>query len=320
MRSPPRYTVIVPVFNEDEVVGECHRRLKAVMDTADGPYELVFVDDGSVDATPSILRMLSERDPNVRVITFSRNFGHQIAITAGMHFARGDAIVVIDADLQDPPEVIPHMIAKWRDGFHVVYGKRTSRQGETVFKKLSARLFYRVLRRLTNVAIPVDVGDFRLVDRAVCDAMNTVGERNRFVRGLISWLGFSQTEVPYRRDRRFAGQTKYPLRKMVHFMLDAVTSFSYVPLKIATVLGSLVSAAGFVYLFVVLYQRLFTDRTVPGWTSIVSLTLVFNGMILLILGIIGEYIGRIYDESKNRPLYVVRDILGYAPDERPEQR
>ena len=316
MRKPkPIYTVVIPVFNEEAVTEECHRRIKEVMDAEGEPFELIFVNDGSSDRTMKILERLSIEDQHVRVVNLSRNFGHQIAISAGMDFAKGDAVVVMDADLQDPPEVIPRMIEKWKEGFHVVYGKRIKREGETLFKKLSAYFFYRFLKKLIKIDIPIDVGDFRLIDRSVCDAMKKVREKNRFVRGLVSWLGFTQAEVLYKREKRFAGSTKYPLHKMIHFMLDAVTSFSSIPLKIATIIGSLVSMSGFVYLIIVLYQRLFTDKTIQGWTSILSVTLIFNGIILLILGVIGEYIGRIYDESKNRPLYIIQDFLGYDPED-----
>lgn len=316
MRKPkPIYTVVIPVFNEEAVTEECHRRIKEVMDAEGEPFELIFVNDGSSDRTMKILERLSIEDQHVRIISLSRNFGHQIAISAGMDFAKGDAVVVMDADLQDPPEVIRRMIEKWKEGFHVVYGKRIKREGETLFKKLSAYFFYRFLKKLTKIDIPIDVGDFRLIDRSVCDAMKKVREKKRFVRGLISWLGFTQAEVLYKREKRFAGSTKYPLHKMIHFMLDAVTSFSSIPLKIATIIGSLVSMSGFVYLIIVLYQRLFTDKTIQGWTSILSVTLIFNGIILLILGVIGEYIGRIYDESKNRPLYIIQDFLGYDPED-----
>ncbi|MCK5057004.1 MAG: glycosyltransferase, partial [Candidatus Aminicenantes bacterium] len=217
----------------------------------------------------------------------------------------------IDADLQDPPRVIPQMIDRWKEGYDVVYGKRLKRKGETIFKKLTAAAFYRFLKKMTDVDIPVDVGDFRLIDRSVCDAMKKISERNRFVRGLISWLGFKQGEVMYEREERYAGITKYPLRQMIRFALNGVFSFSYKPLKIATFLGIFASAAGFFYLVYALYQKFFTDVTVTGWTSLVSLILIFNGLILFILGIIGEYLGRIYDESKNRPLYVIRERLNF---------
>jgi dolichol-phosphate mannosyltransferase len=281
------------------------------MDEAGEPYELIFVNDGSKDRTVELVNLIAECDPNVRLVDFSRNFGHQIAISAGMDYAKGDAVVVIDADLQDPPSVILAMIEKWKEGYEVVYGRRLKRKGETLFKKLTAKAFYRLLRSMTNVDIPLDTGDFRLIDRKVCDVLRGLKEKNRFVRGLISWIGFRQTSVEYVREERFAGETKYPLKKMISFALDGITSFSYKPLKIATYLGFLLSLSSFAYLLIVLYQGFFTDTTQPGWATIVVLNLLFNGIILILLGVIGEYIGRIYDESKDRPLYIVREAKGF---------
>lgn len=311
-QSAVKYSVIVPMFNEEEVIEHTYERLKMVMDHADEPYELIFVNDGSKDRTIELVSMICDFDPNVRLINFSRNFGHQIAISAGMDYAQGDAIVVIDADLQDPPEVILDMIAKWKEGYEVVYGKRLKRKGETAFKKLTAKIFYRTLRSLTNVEIPVDTGDFRLIDRKVCDVLRGLKEKNRFVRGLVSWIGFRQTMVEYEREERFAGETKYPLKKMIAFAIDGITSFSYKPLKIASYIGFTLSFTSFLYLLVVIFQKLFTGSTIAGWASIVAVNLLFNGIILMLLGIIGEYIGRIYDESKNRPLYIVREVQGYS--------
>ncbi|MNV45270.1 hypothetical protein D3C71_1370600 [compost metagenome] len=228
-----------------------------------------------------------------------------------MDYAEGDAVVVIDADLQDPPEVILEMIAKWKQGYEVVYAKRLKRHGETLFKKTTAKVFYRLLSSMTSVDIPTDTGDFRLIDSKVADVMRDLKEKNRYVRGLVSWVGFRQASVEYVREERFAGETKYPLKKMIRFALDGITSFSHKPLKIASYLGFALSISSFIYLFVVLMQRLFTDRTVPGWASIVGVNLLFNGIVLMILGVIGEYIGRIYDESKGRPLYIVRQTVGY---------
>ncbi|MBD2871536.1 glycosyltransferase family 2 protein [Paenibacillus arenilitoris] len=317
MKQPAvKYSIIVPMFNEEEVIGFTYDRLKQVMDGTGEPYELIFVNDGSRDRTVDAVSMICEFDPNVRLIDFSRNFGHQIAISAGMDYARGAAIVVIDADLQDPPEVILRMIAKWKEGYEVVYGKRVKRKGETAFKKLSAKLFYRTLRTLTNVDIPVDTGDFRLIDRKVCDVLRGLKEKNRFIRGLVSWIGFRQTMVEYEREERYAGETKYPLKKMIAFALDGITSFSYKPLKIASYVGFALSLTSFLYLVIVVFQKLFTGSTVPGWASIVAVNLLFNGIILMLLGLIGEYIGRIYDESKNRPLYIVRGTQGYADREK----
>lgn len=313
-RDGVNYSVIVPMYNEEEVIEHTYKRLKSVMDTTGMPYELIFVNDGSKDRSAEMIRSFGTSDPNVRLIDFSRNFGHQIAISAGMDYAQGDAIVVIDADLQDPPEVILHMIDKWKEGYEVVYGRRLKRKGETLFKKLTALAFYRLLKSMTNVDIPLDTGDFRLIDRKVCDVLRSLKEKNRFVRGLISWIGFRQTSVEYVREERFAGETKYPLKKMISFALDGITSFSYKPLKIASYLGFLLSIGSFLYLLVVIFQRLFTQTTVPGWTTIVVLNLLFNGIILILLGVIGEYIGRIYDESKNRPLYIVREARGFQEE------
>lgn len=314
MKNKIVYSIVVPVYNEEEVIHECYKQLKGVMDSTKENYEIIFVNDGSKDKTVEILKGYCKKDKNIKLIDFSRNFGHQVAISAGMDEAGGDAVVVIDADLQDPPRVILEMIAKWKDGYDVVYGKRMKRKGETIFKKLTASAFYRFLKKMTDVDIPVDVGDFRLIDRSVCDAMKKISERNRFVRGIISWLGFKQGDVLFEREERFAGATKYPLKRMIRFALNGVFSFSYKPLKIATFLGVFASAAGFFYLIYALYLKLFTDATVTGWTSMVSFILIFNGMILFILGIIGEYIGRIYDESKNRPLYVIRERVNFKKD------
>lgn len=308
------YSIIVPMFNEEAVIEHTYERLKEVMGQTEESYELLFVNDGSKDRTVELVRMICEFDPHVRLIDFSRNFGHQIAITAGMDHAHGQAIVIIDADLQDPPEVILDMIVKWKEGYEVVYGKRLKRKGETVFKKLTAMAFYRLLRSMTTVDIPIDTGDFRLIDRKVCDVLRGLKEKNRFVRGLISWIGFRQTSVEYVREERFAGETKYPLRKMLRFAMDGITSFSYKPLRIAGYLGFMLSLGSFIYLLIVVFQRLFTDTTEAGWTSLMALSLLFNGIILILLGVMGEYIGRIYDESKGRPLYIVRDRHGYAAD------
>lgn len=320
MRDYVKYTVIVPVYNEEEVIAHTYARLRETMDSLGEPYELLFVNDGSRDRTAVILEGICAEDSRARLIDFSRNFGHQIAVTAGMDHARGDAVVIIDADLQDPPEVILDMIAKWKEGYEVVYGKRLKRKGETLFKKLTAMAFYRFLRSMTNVEIPVDTGDFRLMDRKVVDVLRGLKEKNRFVRGLVSWVGFRQTAVEYVREERFAGETKYPLRKMIRFALDAITSFSFKPLRLATYFGFALSSISFIYLLVVLYERLFTSATEPGWASIVAINLLFNGIMLMMLGIVGEYVGRIYEESKNRPLYIVRRELGAgAAQEESEQ-
>lgn len=307
-----KYSVVVPLFNEEEVIIETYKRLTTVMQQTRESYELVFVNDGSRDRTVEIVGDLCNKDEHLRLVNFSRNFGHQIAISAGMDYAQGQAIIVIDADLQDPPEIILEMIWEWKQGYDVVYGKRLVRKGETIFKKASAKFFYRLLRSMTSVDIPVDTGDFRLIDRKVCDVLKGLKEKNRFVRGLVSWAGFRQKSVEYVREERFAGETKYPFKKMVRFALDGITSFSYKPLKMASYIGMTLSVASFVYLIIVLYQKLFTNTTVTGWSSILAANLLFNGIILMILGVMGEYIGRVYDESKDRPLYIISETKGFA--------
>ncbi len=307
-------SVVVPLYNEEEVIGESYARLTRVMQKTGEEYELIFINDGSRDKTAQLAAEIAEKDNRVRLICFSRNFGHQIAITAGMDYAKGDAVVIIDADLQDPPEVIPLMVEKWKEGYQVVYGKRTKRHGESIFKKLTAMAFYRFLKQMTQVDIPTDTGDFRLMDRKVCDVMKRLGERNRYVRGLVSWVGFKQYALPYVREERFAGETKYPLKKMLRLAMDAITSFSYKPLKLATLVGFFLSGLSFLYLLFVLAQKLWGAATAPGWASILAVQLLFNGVILIILGIIGSYIGRIYEESKGRPLYIVQEEIGFEEE------
>ena len=307
----PVFSVVVPAYNEEEVIAQACARLTAVMEQTGEEFEIIFVNDGSRDSTADIIRDIAARDRRVKLINFSRNFGHQSAVTAGIDRASGDAVVIIDADLQDPPEVIPLMIEKWREGFNVVYGKRVKRRGEGVFKKITAKLYYRVLRRLTDVDIPTDTGDFRLIDGKVCAALKKLNEKNRYMRGLVSWVGFKQTSVEYEREKRAAGKTKYPVSKMFSLAADGITSFSYKPLRIAASAGLLVSAAGFVYLLVIIYQKLFTDTTVTGWASTLAVILFTQGFILTVLGIMGEYIGRIYAEIKNRPIYLTDDCIGF---------
>jgi dolichol-phosphate mannosyltransferase len=315
MKEHVRYSVVVPVYNEEQVIETSYNRLRAVMEGLQESYELIFVNDGSRDETMPKLRVIADQDAAVKVLDFSRNFGHQIAITAGMNAAAGQAVVVIDADLQDPPELIPEMIAKWKEGYDVVYAKRRKRKGETFFKLATAAAFYRLLRSMTDVDIPVDTGDFRLIDRKVADTMATLKEKNRFVRGMVSWVGYRQYALEYDREERFAGETKYPLRKMLKLSLDAMTSFSQKPLKLAAYVGFAISGVSFASLLITVGLKLFTDSTVAGWASIVSVMLLLNGFMLLMLGIIGEYIGRIYDESKQRPLYIVREKIGFPETE-----
>jgi glycosyltransferase involved in cell wall biosynthesis len=300
-------SIVVPVFNEAEVIEASYQRLKKVAESLDSlGYEIIFVDDGSTDGSYEKMTTLADSDRHITVIKLSRNFGHQVAITAGMNSARGDAIVVIDADLQDPPEVIREFVAKWREGYDVVYGVRESREGETKLKLLTAHLFYRTLRSLTKIDIPQAVGDFRLMSRRVVDQLNTLRERDRFIRGLVCWIGFKQIGVPYLRDKRYAGVTKYPYRKMIQFAWDGITSFSNIPLKVASWLGYLTSCLAFLYLSSVFVQKAL-GYTVEGWATIMVSMLLLGGVQLICLGILGEYIGRIFNESKHRPLYIIQE-------------
>jgi len=308
----PMYSVVIPAYNEEEVIAETYKRLTAVMQGMGKPYELIFVNDGSRDRTAEMIAALCESDSAVCLLNFARNFGHMPAITAGMAHARGAAIFIIDADLQDPPEVFPEMAEKWREGFHVVYGQRKKREGESWFKKVTAKLFYRFLRAMTTVDLPVDTGEFRLIDRKVCDAVNNLPEKNRYIRGLVSWVGFRQTAVEYVREERFAGKTKYPLKKMLSFAADAITAFSYKPLKLATSVGFLISLLSFVYMLFIFYEHFFTDRTVAGWASTTSVILFTQGIVLMILGLMGEYIARIFEEAKGRPPYLIQEIVRQA--------
>lgn len=306
-----RYSLVVPVFNEEAVIGETNRRLTGVMSALNEPYEIIYINDGSRDKTGLVIMEICRTDPRVKLLTFSRNFGHQTAITAGMDYASGDAVIVIDADLQDPPEIIPQMIERWQEGYEVVYGKRSSRHGETWFKRKTASLYYRLLNRMTDVEIPSDVGDFRLIDAKVRDALLTIPEHNRYVRGLISWLGFRQTAVEFARAPRFAGETKYPLRKMIRLGIDGITSFSYKPLKMGIWLGVILSVFSFCFLLFVFISRLFNLVVMePGYASLMCVILFFFGIVLIMLGIIGEYIGRIFEEVKGRPLYIISDRTG----------
>jgi len=303
---------VAPCFNEEGVLHELHRRVRQVMDQTGEPWELVLVNDGSRDRTPEIMRELHAADPRVKVVDFARNFGHQIAVTAGLDYAQGDAVVIIDADLQDPPEVILPMIERWKEGYEVVYAVRTKRKGESWFKEFTAKLFYRLIYRITDVDIPLDTGDFRLMDRKVVEAVKRMKERHRFIRGMTSWVGFRQTGVPYVREERFAGETHYPLRKMLKFAMDAITGFSYAPLQLATYLGFTIAGLSGVAAVLVVYARLFMG-TAPfyGQATTLVTVLFLGGVQLITLGIIGEYLGRIYDEVRGRPLYVVRETLGF---------
>ncbi|MFN2454042.1 MAG: glycosyltransferase family 2 protein [Pyrinomonadaceae bacterium] len=305
-------SVIVPCYNEEAVIRETHSRLMATMGEVGGAdYELVYVDDGSRDRTLALLEELQAMDARVRVLGLSRNFGHQIAVTAGLEHARGDCCAVIDADLQDPPEVIQEMVARWRDGYDVVYGVRTDREGETAFKLWTAKAFYRLINRLSKIQIPLDVGDFRLMSRHVVDALLQMPERDRFLRGMVSWVGFRQIAVLYKRAPRRAGASKYPLLKMIAFAADGVVSFSFTPLRLAIYTGFAAIALAFAGIVYAVLLRFFTDDWVRGWASLFVAVLFMSGVQLISLGIMGEYVGRIYGEVKKRPLYFVREKLGF---------
>ncbi len=306
-------SVVVPLFNEGENVAELLRQIRTTIDALAEPpaaWELICVDDGSRDDTLTQLLAAADDDPRLRIIALSRNFGHQIAATAGLDAARGDAVVLMDGDLQDPPALIADFLAAFRAGYDVVYATRRRRAGESPFKVLTARIFYRTIRRLTNVAIPVDTGDFRLMSRRVIVALQSARERHRFIRGLVSWVGFKQTGIAYDRAERFAGESKYPLSKMIKFAFDGITAFSEIPLRLATWFGFIVSAVAFVVAIVEIGIRIFSGYNLPGYTSTIFAILFLGGVQLITIGILGEYVGRIYDEIKGRPLYLVADAVG----------
>lgn len=300
-------SIVVPMYFEEEVAQECYNRLKSVMDNHKINYEFIFVNDGSTDKTIDILNEISKNDHRAKIVNFARNFGHQNAVTAGIDFAVGDAIVIIDADLQDPPELIPQLIAKWNDGYDVVYAKRKVRKGETFFKLLTAKTFYRFLNYMSDINIPKDTGDFRIIDKKVADVFRNMSEKNRFIRGMISWIGFRQTYIEYERDERFAGETKYPLKKMIKFASDGIIAFSSKPLRLVTNFGLFTVLISIGLLLYSIIVKLFGRPIESGWTSLMVAISFFSGIQLLGLGIIGQYIARIYDESKNRPIYIVKE-------------
>jgi dolichol-phosphate mannosyltransferase len=313
--SPATVSVVIPCYNEAGTLRETHRRVRQAFSRF-GPYqcEIVYVDDGSTDGTPALLRELQAGDPHVRVVYLARNFGHQFAVTAGLAHAGGDAVAIMDADLQDPPEVIGQMLERWREGYEVVYGVRIDREGETRFKLWTASFFYRLINRLSDTDIPLDTGDFRLLDRKVADAILRMPERDRFLRGMVSWAGYRQIGVPYSRAARFAGETKYPLARMVRFALDGIISFSVKPLRLSTVLGFMSAGLALVAIIYALAMRLFSRNWVTGWTALMIAILFLGGIQLISLGIIGEYVGRLYGEAKRRPLYLVRETLGFGQE------
>src|SRR5512133_3749607 len=306
------YSIIAPIYNEFDNLPELYRRVKEVMDSTGEPWELILVDDGSSDGSTDRIRELAAKDPIVRPVIFARNFGHQIAVTAGLDYSRGDAVVIIDADLQDPPEVILELAKKWKEGYEVVYAVRAEREGESWFKKFTAAAFYRLIYSITDVKIPVDTGDFRLMDRKVVNVLKQMKERHRFPRGMSAWVGFRQIGVEYKRAARVAGETKYPFSKMFRLALNAITSFSYFPLQVATFFGFVSAGLSILAIPVVIYMRASGSGAFLGQATTLIAVLFLGGVQLICVGILGEYIGRLYDEAKGRPLYVVRE----APEDK----
>jgi len=315
-----QYSLIIPIYNEEETIAELYRRVSAVMDELDGSVELILVNDGSRDRSLAMMRELHDQDQRVCYLSLARNFGHQVAVTAGLNFARGQVVVVLDADLQDPPELIPKMVEQWQQGFDVVYAQRVQRKREGWFKRFTAYVFYRVLKRLADVDMPTDTGDFCLMDRQVVDVLNSIPERNRYIRGLRSWIGFRQTAVPFERDPRFAGEVKYTFRKSFGLAINGLVSFSTVPLRLSTYLGLFSACAAIVMAFMVIYWRLFFPGSPLTGYAIIAAAIFFLGAVQLFsIGILGEYIGRIYDEVKNRPLYTLSEAAGFAEFPSPRQ-
>ncbi|MBO4896984.1 MAG: glycosyltransferase family 2 protein [Clostridia bacterium] len=305
-----KISVVVPLYNEEKVINECYTRIKNVLSGISMSHEIIFVNDGSRDKTEALARSLAENDGDLKLINFSRNFGHQTAITAGLDFCEGDVVVIMDADMQDPPELIPQMIEKWREGYEVVYGKRAQRRGESAFKLITAKIFYRFLKLMTSIDIPLDTGDFRLIDKKVVKEINKMRENNRYVRGLMSFAGFKHVSVEYIRQERFAGEAKYSLSKMLKLASDGIISFSNRPLKLSYILGSITCLGAVIYFFVNLYR----------WEAMEKLPytilLLLQGFILICIGILGEYVGRIYDECKGRPIYIIKDTVGLSKPEK----
>ncbi|MEH2118944.1 glycosyltransferase family 2 protein [Nostoc sp.] len=307
----PKYSLIVPIYNEEEIIPELYRRLSAVMNRMDGPVELILINDGSRDRSLQLLRELHQKDPRICYLSFARNFGHQIAVTAGLNFVRGQVIVILDADLQDPPELIPDMIEKWRQGYQVVYAQRTQRLKEGWFKRFTAYFFYRLLKKLADVEIPTDTGDFCLMDRQIVNILNSMPERNRYIRGLRSWVGFQQTAIRFERNPRFAGEVKYTFSKSLALAINGLVSFSIVPLRLSTYLGLVAAVAAIFMALLVLYWRLFVPHSPLTGFTIILMAIFFLGSVQLVsVGILGEYIGRIYEEVKARPLYTLAEVGG----------
>jgi dolichol-phosphate mannosyltransferase len=312
----PTYSIVIPILDEEDTLGELHRRVAATLDALDGPGEVILVDDGSTDGSWKVMEDIAAADPRFRPVRLSRNFGHQLAITAGVDRAEGDAVVIIDGDLQDPPELIVDMAARWREGYEVVYAHRVDRAGESRIKLATASAFYRLLARLSDVEIPRDVGDFRLMDRVVVDALSHMREHARYLRGMVAWVGYRQTSVDYSRDARHAGETKFSMTRMVRFATDGLLSFSAAPLRVALRLGLLISVVSFGYGLVAVLLKATGAFTVPGWTSLVVVVAFLGGIQLVVLGIMGEYVARIHEEVKDRPLYLTYSEPGREPRRR----
>lgn len=310
MKASQVLSIVVPMYNEAENIGPFYERLKKVLDNIGEPYEIICVNDGSTDATLENLLKLREKDSNIKVVDLSRNFGKEIALTAGLDFSSGMAVIPIDADLQDPPELIPQLVAKWKEGYEVVYAVRKSRLGESLFKKLTAHLFYRLAEKIMDINIPRDTGDFRLMDRSAVDPLKTMRERNRFMKGLFAWVGFKQFAIYYERDPRHKGKTKWNFFKLLNFAIEGITSFSYVPLRLATYIGLVIALMSFFYAAYIMISTLIYGNPVPGYPSLITIILFLGGVQLICIGILGEYMGRIYNEVKQRPVYVIRKTFG----------
>lgn len=300
-------SVIIPVYNEEDNVQHLYQRLSSVMQDLKVSYELIFINDGSRDNSLALIKLLAKKYSEVKFIDFSRNFGHQVAVTAGLDKTKGNAVVIIDADLQDPPELIGEMYEKWKEGYEVVYAKRKTREGESFLKLWTAKVFYRILGKLTSISIPVDTGDFRLIDKKIVEVLREMPEKNKFLRGQISWIGFNQTFVSYERQKRQSGETGYTYRKMLHFALDGITAFSDVPLKIVTYFGFIVSIFSFLVAIYALYSKFILEDYVQGWTSLIITILFLGGIQMIAIGIIGEYLSRMNHNIRNRPLYIIRE-------------
>ncbi len=312
MSEHPRYSIVAPIYNEEGNIQKLYDRVSQVMDSTGESWELVTVNDGSRDKSFEMLEALSHKDPRIKVINFARNFGHQLAVTAGLHYTSGDAMVVIDADLQDPPELILDMIERWKAGYHVVYAVRQERKGESWFKLFTAKMFYRIIYRITDVDIPLDTGDFRLMDRKVVDALNSMPEHNRFIRGLTSWIGFKQTGITYVREAREWGETKYPLKKMVRFAMDAVTGFSYFPLQVMVYVSFVLGVLAILAVPIIAILRLILGfQFLGGQVTNIVVLLIVGSFQLFFLFILGQYVARIYDETRGRPLYIVAEKVGF---------